>query len=1106
MEDWLRSIGLGQRIPAFRANGITADQRCSLTDADLRELGLTIGERLRFRAALAKLARSLAVDPHAPERTDGSSAERRPMTTMFVDIIGSSNISARLDPEDLIEVYETYRDLCGEAIRANGGYVASFAGDGILAYFGYPQARENDPARAARAALGIVRKIGVAVTPAGGPIRVRIGIATGRVLVSRLFAGGLSAQDVAVGSTLNLAARLQNLAGPNGIVASEQTYSRIQAKFICEPVGEVILAGFESIHHPWRIIAERSQHQFSAGAPVTWNSVFQGRRGELEVLRVQWSRTERGDGAVALIVGDAGIGKSRLIDQFLTFHLPKGTRVVRLAASALDEDSPFFPFIDFFRARFGVGPSEPPDRARDKIAARYEVTPGRDATLPILSDLLGISSDDAYAAKLPPRQLRAKTLAVLTQLLLRPADGRPLCLVFEDLHWLDPSSQELLEMLARRICGQRILLLLSTRSSKMAAWVAAVDPIVLHLQPLSLEDSDGLLRSLFGDIPVPPQLARRVAAQTEGVPLFIEAVAHMLLEQRNRAGPIRTPNDEMELRIPASLDEALVARLDRSGAAKSVAQAASVFGGSVRPELLAAVCDVASGKLLQHLAALVEADILEEAARGDCGVYRFRHVLLRDAAYASLVRGRRKELHVRAARALAALDPSEAAAHPDLLAVHLSEGGLVEDAVPHWLEAARRSLARSALDEATRVLRRALIALERLPVTPSTMASRLHVSILLGPALSGLTGHHSAETRDHYRRAHDLCRQLPEDPSHFPIYWGWSLLEPLNIERATALLDRAATYDDPELLLQAHHFNWACRLNTASFERCCEHLDMGLSIYHDGDYRQLARSYGNHDPKVCAHGTRLQAYWMQGKLKRAMEDERQALFWAREIGHVGSRVHALGSTLLHRVFRRDYKEVFDRANELTALAAEHGLADHGAIGLVFRGWVVATQSDAASGIKMLEEGWSRLQEVPTHEDFPVYLCLQAEALAAAGHADKALEHLVREQSQFIQRGLRVWLPEVLRMTGEMSYATGFLSPSKALTYFSEAAEMANAQGAAMLGLRIAVSEARLDMRLGALDRATSRVKMALDKIMEPDGSADLLVAENLSTKVGTKLR
>lgn len=616
MEEWLRSIGLGSRIPVFRANRITADQLSELTDGDLRELGLTLGERLRFRTAVAERATTPAQETAAQQPT-GANAERRPLTVMFVDLIGSSSIGNQLDPEDLVEVYQAYREFCGKAISAAGGHVARFIGDGILAYFGYPLASENDPERAARAALEIARGVGTTVTPAGEPLHVRIGIATGRVLVSPLFSGGLAFQDMAVGSIPNLAARLQTLAGPDGIVVSQQSHDRIRARFTCEPMGEVALAGFDGFHQPWRVLGERVQHPALAEPQAAWNSAFQGRRGELEIVRAQWDRSVRGDGNVVLITGEAGIGKSRLIDQFLTFYLPESAKVARLAASALDENSPFFPFVDYIRASSGIEPTEAPDDTLKKIAAIYNGRPERAVRLPVLSSLLGISCEAPEIANLTPQQLRDKTVTVLTDLLLELAAEGPLCLVFEDLHWLDATSLELLELLAQRTVGQRILLLLSARTGFGAPWVQAADTIVLRLQPLSPEHASGLLQSLFGETPVPPHLARRVAARTDGVPLFIEGVARTLLEQKNRTGSIGGLTDDNELLIPTSLDEALVARLDQAGPAKAVAQAASVFGRSVRGQLLSAVCDLPQDQLVAQLGALVDAGILDAEARGE---------------------------------------------------------------------------------------------------------------------------------------------------------------------------------------------------------------------------------------------------------------------------------------------------------------------------------------------------------------------------------------------------------------------------------------------------------------------------------------------------------
>jgi predicted ATPase len=513
--------------------------------------------------------------------------------------------------------------------------------------------------------------------------------------------------------------------------------------------------------------------------------------------------------------------------------------------------------------------------------------------------------------------------------------------------------------------------------------------------------------------------------------------------------------------------------------------------------LLAIVCDTAPGRLQAPLTALVEAGILERHVTLGRETYSFSHVLVRDTAYGSLLRERRRQLHERVARALETLDPAGVARNPEVLALHLTESGAAEAAAPHWLEAARRSLARSSLTEAARMLRRALDGLEALPAGENSMALRIQVSALLGAALSGLKGPNSVETREHYTTAYDLCRQLPEDPSHFPIYWGWWRLEPASVERATVLLDRAAIGDVADHLLQAHHCNWCSHLNAGSLQRCCEHVEAGLAIYAAGDYAHHARTYGNHDPRVCAHGARAQAWWMQGKLRSAMDDEVQALSWASRLDHVGSRVHALGLTLLHRAYRRDFEAVFDRAEELIAFTSDHGLADHGAAGLIFRGWVVATQRDPAAGLAMLGEGLARQSDTATNEDYSVYLCLLAEALLAAGKPAAAAERLLRERPAFDSNGFRIWLPELVRMAGEAVIAADPSATDRAGTLFSEAAELAREQGANMIGLRIAASQGRLDLRCGETARAASRLRVALDAIVENDGSDDLVQAAML---------
>ena len=627
-------------------------------------------------------------------------------------------------------------------------------------------------------------------------------------------------------------------------------------------MGTVELRGFEHAHQPWLLRAELPRRGLPGAAlPTAPGTEFQGRDIELDMLRKLWARTAQGNGAAALLIGEAGIGKSRLVAQFLQSHLSDDARIVYLDASAFDQDSPLRPLVDHLRAVAGLEVADTPAAALAKLdSVLLGDAAQRKRAAIIVGLLVGVAVDAADRPDLLPDQLRNETIAVLVEQLLLLADRHPQCVVVEDLHWLDPTSAELLEALIPRMRDRRIMLLLTARETVAANWSGKADT-TLRLGRFNLEQVSAMLRGLFADRPLPPDLARQIASRTDGVPLFVEEVARLLLlrdADRDAAERLAANAEAAGQEIPASLDESLMARLDRSGAAKEIAQAAAVVGRSVRRDVLAAVCGVEADALEGPLAALTNAGVLERGAAPLRDFYRFHHALLRDAAYASLLRDRRRELHARVALVLREVDPDLVELNPETLALHLTEGGMATAAAPYWMEAARRSLARSAQTEATRLLRRGLSALERLPATRETMNLRLRLSALLGPALIGLYGPNAPETQELYTAAHALSHLVPEEPEHFPIAFGWWRLTPTSVARAQTLLARAEARANPEMLLQAHHCSWASHTQIGSFRRCCEHIDAGLAIYDHGDYRQHARLYGNHDPKVCALGARCQ--------------------------------------------------------------------------------------------------------------------------------------------------------------------------------------------------------------------------------------------------------
>ena len=468
--------------------------------------------------------------------------------------------------------------------------------------------------------------------------------------------------------------------------------------------------------------------------------------------------------------------------------------------------------------------------------------------------------------------------------------------------------------------------------------------------------------------------------------------------------------------------------------------------------------------------------------------YTFTHALLRDVAYDSVLRDQRRAMHLRVAEALPGHDPELAAQRPELLALHLSEGGKPELAVPHWTEAARRSLKRSALTEATRLLRRGIGSLGE-----GSTELRLQLTALLGPALIALSGTKSTEARHLYEQATLMCQALPESAAFFPIYWGWWRTAKdvvASHERAEAMLRRAELLADDGLLLEAHHCAWASHYFAGALESSRLHAEEGLSIYAAGQYEDHAGLYGNHDAKVCAHGELCEVHWQRGRLRQALSHERQSLDWAHGLKHLGSVVHALDCAVIHRAYRRDVRQVLTYANELARLATEHGLADHQARSLMLTGWARAVSEDVGAGLRLMQEGVARQRDIGIDEDFPIYVSLLGEVLTTAGRADEAVVHLQEAHETFAAGGLKAMVPDMLRVLGEATIASNPSDELSARAWLTQAARMAEEQGANFLGLRAAISLARLDLRRGPTADAAASLARALAAIEEDDGTTE----------------
>ena len=1110
MQEWLDAAGLGRLSGAFQAQGIEFEHLSELTDEDLRELGLTIGERKRFRRALAA---DSPPEP-APPGLAITRAERRPLTVMFVDMMDSTALSERLDGEDLLEVLRLYRGFCASAIERYGGRIAQLTGDGVLAYFGYPVAHEDDSARAVRAALDITAGIGALQTPAGQMLQVRVGIAAGRVVVSSLHSANAEDYPAVTGSIPNLAARLQALAPPDAVLLSELTHERVASLFACEDLGPQQMKGFDTAEHVFRVLRPLPYADIALRSATRLTPLF-GREAELSALHRSWAAAHDGKGTAVLVSGEAGIGKSRLIERFLGNIVGSQARIVRITSSPFDQDSPLRPFLAHFRVVASLETDDDPGTKVRKLAGILH-GPDRDAHLPVLADLLSLGADASMSAPvqaLTPGALRRSGLDAVSGQLLALADQAPACIVVEDLHWLDPTSRELLRLLAQGAAERRMLLLMTVRETAAGEPLPVECAEVLRLERLAPEHVASMVQSLFGDSPVPAAIARGIAQRSDGVPLFVEELLRPVLRTRTGLDWSLLPADDAGPgAIPAFLHETLMGRLDRSGPAKQVAQVAAVIGRIARRDVLAAVSGLDPAELATALEALDAAGVLHPHSHDGRDCYGFTHALVRDTAYDSLLRDERRMLHARTARALSELDPEGVELQPELLALHLTEGGVAEEAVQYWMRAGERSVRRSALLEASRLLRRGLAAARTLPPTQENQERQLAMMALLGPALIALYGPGSPDAQTLYAEAYALVQQAGEDRpelrTHFPLLWGWwRVSRDFRVmgERSTALLSRAVRRGEPGLLLQAHHCNWASCYNAGDLRGCQDHIAAGMALYATGEYSDHAALYGNHDAQVCAHGELAQVHWMQGRLGQAAAQERHSLGAARALGHLGSAVHAMDMALLHRSYRRDHAGVAKLAEELIAFTADHGLADHRAKGLLFRGWATAMTGDAQRGIEAMAAGLARQREIGTLEDFPIYLSLYAEALIAADRADQAVDELTRGREEFESVGLQIWMPEVLRSTGAAMLAADPAATAPATAMFQEASALARIQDAAMLDLRVAVSEAQLAARLGDPEPAYARLRAALAAVPEAEEEPTLHEASSLVREVARQL-
>jgi len=1106
IETWLRQVGLEGLTAPLLAQDIDLSTLRELREDDLREIGMTLGQR---KSLLRAVREHLGPIEPAPRR-QGPPAERpaplrrRPMTVLFCDIVGSTKLTERLEADDWLEALRGYRSRCCEAIGRHGGFVARFIGDGIFAYFGHPVAHESDAERAVRAALAIVEQMGTIQLPDGSHLQVRLALATGMVVVGDLSIEGALDPDSVVGATPNLASRLQDVAPPGGVVVSATTYRLIEGFFRCEPLGPLTLAGIDGPVTAWRVLAERKLvSRFRARSSSQLQTPLVARDAELARLRDAWDRARRGDGRFAVVVGEAGIGKSRLVEAFAATVRGEDALRIAFSASPYGAGTPLGPLLQRLHRITGRGRLDSASRVRRRLARACPGEPAfRERAAEVLAGLVASSGSGGGAES--PGQRKSEIFDTLQRQFDTLVAERPLLITVDDLHWLDPSSLELLGRLAERRRGRRVLIVVTTRQDPTQRWLAAPEAETIRLQRLGQEAARSMLRSLFGGSEQENAIVLRVVERAEGVPLVLEEFARSVAAT---SGERPAGAGELTLQIPDSLYESLIERLDQSGPARHLVDIAAVIGGSISPALLARISGLEADVVESGLRQLRETGILERE-NGPGEFYVFRHALLRDAAYESLLREPRRAFHAQAAAALAELQPELVDHRPEILARHLTAAGATVAAAESWLRAARRSLAQSALEEAVGELRRGLALLRGLPRSQTNAERCLEFIALLGPALFALRGPGSREVEELYAEGVELCRAVPEAAGHFPVYWGWWRIARdfrVKRERADELLMRARERNDPGMLLQAHHCAWASRFSAGDLAGSREHIDAGLAIYDAGEFRDHAALYGNHDAKTCAHCERALVLWQVGQPGRAAAEMREAATWTAALDHIGTRFHLMDFGLALRFYRREVKPTLEAAATLAEHATRLGFTDHHARGTIFHGWGRALSGDPAGGAAAIEQGLERLQEIGTIEDFPLYHCMLAEALAAAGRSEQALALISAAQTNLEARDVQVWMPEMWRWIGDLTRIVSPAAAADADSIYGRALALADRQGATTLALRAALSRARLWSEQGRDDEAAALLATRLAAAERDSNDPDRTAAETLQRELGERM-
>ncbi len=1024
--------------------------------------------------------------------------ERRMLTVLFCDLVDSTALVASQDPEYSRSFIREYQNVAKEVIENFGGRITEYLGDGIVAQF---TRHETNAERAINAALQIIKLLDQKELPIGDTQQkavVRCGIATGMAVVGDMLGDEEIRSSSAIGLPLNLAARIQSLAEEDQVVIGKTTYQLARGLFKFESLGHHNLKGIREKQPVWRVVAKQSiSSRFVAHAAEMTPMV--DREEVMDHLLSHWDQCKTGEAEAIVFWGEAGIGKSRIVQEFIK-KVAADCAFVEYQCSPYHTHTALYPLISGVEAaaRFKHGDSNEVRLRKLERLVRWS-SDNFEHDMPALVNLLSLSAEDKWPTpNLSPDEIKDWIFKAAINNLISLSARKPLLIQLEDVQWIDPTTMELIKCLVKELVGHPVLLLITSRPGYENDFSQYPHVSTLKVERLPKSYMKQLVNQIKGDSKLLDPVIDEMVERTDGIPLFMEELSKSLLET---SASDHLESSQLAFKdIPATLHDSLLSRLDHLPEdTRSIALLASVIGRDFSYDLLERIADVGDQNLYELLSPLLEAQLVMQRNAPPNAEFSFKHALVRDVAYETLLQSDRVNIHRKIAQSLEQDYPENLRRSPELVARHFTEAKCDDKAIEYWLAAGKKAGQKFALVEAREHLTLGLNLIDGQPDTDENKIVKLEYLVTLGPVLIALDGPGAEATRNNYAQAVALCKQLPESENHFVAFWGqWHIhmdydsgQESVWAERLQQLAERL---NKDDLKLQAHHCHWATCFHQADYDKAYDHLNKGIALYDIDLYRHHSSMYGGHDPKVCALVFLSWVEWIRGNYHQAEAALEQCVALGEELDHTGTRIHVIEMSLLLTHYQHDTQRARKLTEELAQLCKHIDLPEYEGKLMCCRGIVFTLQGKLAEGISLLKKGLKEIHSVGTPEDVPVYTEYLAYALGEANKASKGLEYLDDLLDRLEGQNIRYWHAEIFRQKGELHSRKG--EEALALSFLLKSLETAQQQNALSLALRASLSLYRYDQKTGEYPNALEHLDAVVRQFDKKQDSLELTQAKN----------